>query len=61
MDKIKTDFGEILDDENQDEVEIDLLEILKALKKKIMLILAAGLLAACISGAFTHFAVTPIL
>lgn len=41
LDKIKTDFGEILDDENQDEVEIDLLEILKALKKKFLLILAA--------------------
>lgn len=59
LDKIKTDFGEILDDENQDEVEIDLLEILKALKKKFMLILAAGLLAGCISGAFTHFMLTP--
>lgn len=60
LDKIKTDFGEILDDERQDEVEIDLLEILKALKKKAMLILSAGLLAGCISGAFTHFAVTPL-
>lgn len=60
MDKVKTDYGEILDDKSRDEVEIDLLEILKALKNKIMFILAAGLLAACISGAFTHFAVTPM-
>lgn len=60
MDKVKTDYGEILDDKSRDEVEIDLLEILKALKNKIMFILAAGLLAVCISGAFTHFAVTPM-
>lgn len=41
MDKVKTDYGEILDDKSRDEVEIDLLEILKALKNKIMFILAA--------------------
>lgn len=60
MDKVKADYGEMLDDKSRDEEEIDLLEIFRVLKSKILFILAAGLLAGCISGAFTHFAVTPM-
>ena len=47
-------------DINDDEVEIDLLEILRALRKKILLILIVSLLGGCFGGACTQFLMTPI-
>lgn len=47
-------------DTNDDQVEIDLMEIFYALKKKILLILMVALIGACISGAYTQFLMTPI-
>lgn len=43
-----------------DEIEIDLLELLYALKKKALVILAVMLLGGCISCAFTKFLMTPV-
>lgn len=43
-----------------EEDEIDLLELLFALKKKAMVILAIGLLGGCLSCAFTKFVMTPV-
>lgn len=61
LDKWKSDYGtNMLDDESQEEVEIDLLELFRILKKKALLILAVGLLAGCVSGLFTQFFVTPV-
>lgn len=45
--------------EHNDEMEIDLLELIYALRKKILYIIAAGLLGACISAAGTQFLLTP--
>ena len=47
-------------DVNDDEVEIDLLEIFYALKKKILLVLMVALAGGCIGGACTQFLMTPI-
>lgn len=61
LDKWKSEYHQpMLDEENQDEIEIDLLEILNVLKRKILLILAAGLMTECISGLFTQLFVTPV-
>lgn len=45
---------------HDDEVEIDLREIFFALKKRIFLILAVGLLCGCLSCVYTKFFITPI-
>lgn len=58
LDKWKMDIEDTVD--SQEEDEIDLLEIFYALKRKILVILAVGLLAGCISGVFTQVAITPI-
>lgn len=42
-------------DANDDEVEIDLLEIFYALKKKILLVLMVALAGGCIAAAYTQF------
>ena len=47
-------------DANDDEVEIDLLEIFYALKKKILLVLMVALAGGCIAAAYTQFLMTPI-
>ncbi len=47
-------------DVNDDEVEIDLLEVFYALKKKILLILVVALAGGCIAAACTQFLMTPI-
>ena len=47
-------------DVNDDEVEIDLREIFYALKAKILLILMAALIGACVAAAYTQFLMTPI-
>lgn len=47
-------------DANDDEVEIDLLEIFYALKKKILLVLMFALVGGCIAAAYTQFLMTPI-
>lgn len=47
-------------DANDGEVEIDLLEIFYALKKKILLVLMVALAGGCIAAAYTHFLMTPI-
>ena len=47
-------------DANDDEVEIDLLEIFYALKKKILLVLMVALVGGCIAAAYTQFLMTPI-
>lgn len=46
-------------DANDDEVEIDLLEIFYALKKKILLVLMVALAGGCIAAAYTQFLMTP--
>ena len=46
-------------DANDDEVEIDLLEIFYALKKKILLVLMVALVGGCIAAAYTQFLMTP--
>jgi len=58
MNKLKMDIEDTADVREDD--EIDLLEILYALKKKILVIIAAGLLAGCISGFLTQTAITPV-
>lgn len=45
---------------DNEDVEIDLLELLLALKRRILYIIAAGLLGGCIAAAYTQFAVTPL-
>lgn len=45
---------------NDEEVEIDLLEIFYALKRKILLILMVALIGGCGAGAYTQFMMTPI-
>ncbi len=45
---------------HDDEVEIDLRELFFALKKRLFLILAIGLLCGCLSFAYTKFFITPI-
>lgn len=47
-------------DTGDDEVEIDLLEIFYALKKKILLLLMTALIGGCITGAYTQFLMTPL-
>ena len=47
-------------DASDDEVEIDLLEIFYALKKKILLVLKVALVGGCIAAAYTQFLMTPI-
>ena len=47
-------------DSGEEEVEIDLLEILRALKKKILVILIVGLIGGCIGGAYTQLFMTPV-
>lgn len=46
--------------EKDDEIEIDLLELLLALKKKALIILAIGLLGGCVACAATRFLMTPV-
>ena len=58
MNKLKMDIEDTADVREDD--EIDLLEILYALKKKILVIIATGLLAGCISGVVTQTAITPV-
>lgn len=58
LDKWKMDIEDTVDSKEDD--EIDLLEIFYALKRKILVILAVGLLAGCVSGVFTQVAITPI-
>ena len=50
----------VASDVNDDEVEIDLREILQALKRKILLILMVALIGGCGAGAYTQFMMTPI-
>lgn len=45
---------------HEDEIEIDLREVFFAIKRKILLIVAAGLLCGCIACAYTKVFVTPI-
>ena len=45
---------------HDDEIEIDLIELLYALKKKIIVIIAAVAAGALLAGAFTQFLVTPV-
>lgn len=45
---------------HDDEMEIDLREIFYALKKRIFMILAVGLLCACLSCVYTKFFMTPV-
>ena len=45
---------------HDDEMEIDLREIFYALKKRIFMILAVGLLCGCLSCVFTKFFMTPV-
>ena len=45
----------VASDVNDDEVEIDLREILQALKRKILLILMVALIGGCGAGAYTQF------
>ncbi len=58
LDKMKMEILDTADKYEED--EIDLLEIFYALKKRILVIIAAGLLAGCIAGVFTQVAVTPV-
>ena len=58
LDKMKMEILDTADKHEED--EIDLLEIFYALKKRILVIIAAGLLAGCIAGVFTQVAVTPV-
>ena len=65
LDKWKMDVDDTIDSaienkRNNEDDEIDLLEIFYALKKKLLLIIATGLLAGCISGVFTQVAITPV-
>ena len=46
--------------ENTHNDEIDLMELFYALKRRIFLILAVGLLCGCLSAAYTNFFMTPI-
>ncbi len=48
---------ELLND--NDEMEIDLLQLLRELKKRLLLILAAGILTGGVAGAFSWFVLTP--
>lgn len=48
---------ELLND--NDEMEIDLLQLLRALKKRLLFILAAAVLTGCAAGAFSRFVLTP--
>lgn len=50
---------ETLIQEDDDEIEIDLLQLFFALKKRFWLILAAAIVAGGIAGAFSKFALTP--
>ena len=45
---------------HDDEMEIDLMEIFYALKKRIFMILAVGLLCGCLSCVYTKFFMTPV-
>lgn len=45
---------------NDEEVEIDLLEIFYAIRKKILVILMVALIGGCGAGAYTQFMMTPI-
>lgn len=45
--------------QEDDEIEIDLLELLRALKKRILLILLAAILGGGIAGAFSKFVLVP--
>lgn len=49
-----------MENTHEEEIEIDLREIFFALKKKILLILASGLLTGCLSCFFTQFLMTPV-
>ena len=44
---------------NDDEVEIDLLQLFRALKKRILWIVGAGVIMGCAFGLFSKFAITP--
>ena len=45
---------------DNDEMEIDLVEILYALKKRVLIIVAALLAGALIAGAYTKLLITPL-
>ncbi len=47
-------------DIQEDEVEIDLLDILRALRKRILLVLMVALIGGCAGAACTQFLMTPI-
>lgn len=46
--------------DEEDEIEIDLKELFFALKKKLFIILAAGLLTGCLGCAYTAFLASPV-
>lgn len=43
----------------EDEIEIDLLQLLRALKKRLLLVILAGIVSGGLSGAFSMFVLTP--
>lgn len=49
-----------MENTHNDEMEIDLMELFYALKRRIFFILAVGLLCGCLSAAYTNFFMTPI-
>lgn len=49
-----------MENTHEEEIEIDLREIFFALKKKILLIVAAALLTGCLSCVYTQFFMTPV-
>ena len=61
LEKWNTYLDDPVDDAKQDDdVEIDLLEILYVLKSKFLVLLTVGLMAACLCGLVTKFAMTPV-
>lgn len=48
-----------MEKKHEEELQIDLFELLYALKKKILWILVAGLLVGCIAGAYTQIFIAP--
>lgn len=50
---------ELMIHEENDEIEIDLLELFRALKRRIWMILAAAVVVGGIAGAFSKFVLTP--
>ena len=46
---------------DDDEIEIDLLQLFRALKKRILWIIGAGVLFGGAFGAFSKFVITPLI